>query len=94
MLRVLIRIVSYNNACSYGFFFWGLKNEFKTAVVNEPSVFKSLKFYYNEKSGLISQCSCPRLSVSWQYIAPDKMEYLLQYFFMKTCYDPSLEPSR
>ena len=24
----------------------GLKNEFKTAVVNEPSVFEPLKFYY------------------------------------------------
>ena len=28
-----------------GDFFKGLKNEFKTAVVNEPSVFESLKFY-------------------------------------------------
>ena len=26
-------------------FSWGLKNEFKTAVVNEPSVFEPLKFY-------------------------------------------------
>ena len=26
-------------------FFKGLKNEFETAVVNEPSVFKPLKFY-------------------------------------------------
>ena len=24
---------------------WGLKNEFETAVVNEPSVFEPLKFY-------------------------------------------------
>ena len=29
-------------------FFKGLKKEFETAVVNEPSVFKPLKFY----------CSC------------------------------------
>ena len=27
------------------FFSKGLKNEFETAVVNEPSVFESLKFY-------------------------------------------------
>ena len=27
-----------------GFFSWGLKNEFETAVVNEPSVFELLKF--------------------------------------------------
>ena len=30
---------------SYGIFSWGLKNEFETAVVNEPSVFEPLKFY-------------------------------------------------
>ena len=31
--------------CSYGFFSKGLKNEFETAMVNEPSVFEPLKFY-------------------------------------------------
>ena len=31
--------------CSSGIFSKGLKNEFKTAVVKEPSVFESLKFY-------------------------------------------------
>ena len=31
--------------CSYGIFSKGLKNEFATAVVNETSVFESLKFY-------------------------------------------------
>ena len=31
--------------CSYGIFSMGLKNEFETAVVNEPSVFEPLKFY-------------------------------------------------
>ena len=30
--------------CSYGIFSMGLKNEFETSVVNEPSVFESLKF--------------------------------------------------
>ena len=30
---------------SYGIFPKGLKNEFETAVVNEPSVFEPLKFY-------------------------------------------------
>ena len=29
----------------WGFFSKGLKNEFETAVVNEPSVFEPLKFY-------------------------------------------------
>ena len=31
--------------CSYGICSKGLKNEFETAVVNEPSVFEPLKFY-------------------------------------------------
>ena len=31
--------------CSYRIFSKGLKNEFETAMVNEPSVFDPLKFY-------------------------------------------------
>ena len=31
--------------CSYGIFSKGFKNEFETAVVNGPSVFKPLKVY-------------------------------------------------
>ena len=31
--------------CSFGISSKGLKNEFKTAMVNEPSVFERLKFY-------------------------------------------------
>ena len=31
--------------CSYGDFSKGLKNEFERTVVNEPSVFETLKFY-------------------------------------------------
>ena len=31
--------------CSYGIFSKGLKKEFETAVVNEPSVFEPLKFF-------------------------------------------------
>ena len=31
--------------CSYEIFSKGLKNEFETAKVNEPSVFEPLKFY-------------------------------------------------
>ena len=33
--------------CSYGIFSKGLKNEFETAMVNEPSVFEPLKVFYN-----------------------------------------------
>ena len=31
--------------CNYGISSKGLKKEFETAVVNEPSVFEPLKFY-------------------------------------------------
>ena len=34
-----------SHICRYGLFSKGLKNEFETAVVNEPSVFEPLKFY-------------------------------------------------
>ena len=37
--------LNYPKSAAMGFFFKGLKNEFETAVVIEPSVFESLKFY-------------------------------------------------
>ena len=43
-----------SQSCSYGIFPQGLKNEFETAVVNEPSVFEPMKFYctlLNQKYG-------------------------------------------
>ena len=41
-------IPKLSHICNYGICSKGLKNEFETAVVNEPSVFEPLKFY----------CSC------------------------------------
>ena len=38
-------IPKLSQICSYGIFSNGLKNEFETAVVNEPLVFEPLKFY-------------------------------------------------
>ena len=32
--------------CGQGFFCLGLKNEFETAMVTEPSAFEPQKFYY------------------------------------------------
>ena len=40
------------------FFFWGLKHEFETARVNEPSVFEPLKFYCILYKLLWSQAIC------------------------------------
>ena len=37
--------LNYTRSAAMGFFSKGLKNEFETAVVNEPSVFEPLKFY-------------------------------------------------
>ena len=37
---------NYPKSVAMGFFSEGLENEFETAVVNEPSVFDPLKFYY------------------------------------------------
>ena len=36
--------LNYPKSAAIGFFSKGLKNEFETAVVNEPSVFEPLKF--------------------------------------------------
>ena len=40
-----MNILNYPTSAAMGFFSKGLKNEFETAVVNEPSVFEPLKFY-------------------------------------------------
>ena len=37
--------INYPKSAATGCFSKGLKNEFETAVVNEPSVFEPLKFY-------------------------------------------------
>ena len=37
--------LNYPKSAAMGLFSYGLKNEFETVVVNEPSVFEPLKFY-------------------------------------------------
>ena len=37
--------LNHPKSAAMGFFSNGLRNEFETAVVNEPSVFEPLKFY-------------------------------------------------
>ena len=37
--------LNYLKFAAMGFLYQGLKNEFETAVVNEPSVLEPLKFY-------------------------------------------------
>ena len=39
------KYIKLSQICSYGLLSKGLKNEFETDVVNEPSVFKPVKFY-------------------------------------------------
>ena len=52
------KTLSYSKSAAMGFYSKGLKNEFKRAVVNEPSVFKPLKFYciFTERSNFVSHC--------------------------------------
>ena len=41
-------ILNYPTSSPMGFFSKELKNEFETAMVNEPSVFEPLRFYCNQ----------------------------------------------
>ena len=43
--NMILNYPKYDNVCSYGICSKGLKNNFETAVVNEPSVFEPPKFY-------------------------------------------------
>ena len=43
--KITLNYSKYNNICRYGIFSKGPKNEFETAMVNEPSVFEPVKFY-------------------------------------------------
>ena len=43
--EITIDYPNYDKVYSYRMFSKGLKNQFETAVVNEPSVFEPLKFY-------------------------------------------------
>ena len=43
--KFILNYPKYDIFCSYGMYSKGLKNEFETAIVNEPSVFEPLKFY-------------------------------------------------
>ena len=38
--------LNYPKSAAKGFFSKGLRNEFETAVVDEPSVFEPVKFYF------------------------------------------------
>ena len=43
--HTIFNLPKFSQICSYGIFSNGLKNEFETALVNEPSVIEPLKFY-------------------------------------------------
>ena len=44
--------------CSQVIYSEGLKKEFETAVVNEPSVFEPLKFYCTLQHNYVPKCCC------------------------------------
>ena len=51
--------LNYPKSAAMGFCAKGLKNEFETAVVNEPSVFEPLKFYCKLHAGVTKFFSQP-----------------------------------
>ena len=67
-------ILNYPKSAAMGFFSKGLKNEFETAVVNEPSVFEPLKFYCN-----MSLLECTPMQILL-------LIYCLMQQAMKMCY--------
>ena len=67
----------YNNVCSYGFFYWGLKNEFEIAVVNEPSVFEPLKIY---SSKLKEYMKISEYQISWSLFDLSPRSVIFQRF--------------
>ena len=42
---IFIITLNYLKSAAMGFFSWGLKKEFETAMVNKALVFKPMKFY-------------------------------------------------
>ena len=46
--------LNYSKSATMGICSRGLKNEFKTAMVNEPSVFEPLKFYCSKYISMTS----------------------------------------
>ena len=47
--------LNYPKSAAVGFFSKGLKNEFETVVVNEPSVFEQLTFYCTSVRGTVKR---------------------------------------
>ena len=55
--KISLNYPKYDNVSSYGILSEGLTNEFEIAVVNEPSVFESLKFYCKRFIFLLLFCA-------------------------------------
>ena len=56
--------LNYPKSAATGFCSKGLKKEFETAVVNEPSVFEPLKFYYTMSPRFSLKGKCANCSSS------------------------------
>ena len=68
-------IKNVSEICSYGIFSKGLKNEFETAVVNEPSVFEPRKVFYIRTSSHL------RSTISYYSKISTVSKHLLGAFF-------------
>ena len=87
--------LNYRKSAAMGFCAKGLKNEFETAVVNEPSVLEPLKFYcthviYQEISywpryGSQVYCLCLRPKPKGQYSSLGTWGSIQQFKDLRTC---------
>ena len=80
----------YPKSATVGICSTGLKNEFETAMVNEPSVFEPLKFYCNVFQMEITYFlfhSCSRGSTLKVFISPDEIGQLghVGIVFLQPC---------
>ena len=74
--------LNYHKSAAKGFFSWGLKNEFETAMVNEPSVFEPLKFYCISSIYLTFIIFWPTLGLNLKKPIKTTADDIHKYFFI------------
>ena len=82
--------LNYPKSAGMRLFSSGPYNEFESAVVNEPSVFEPLKFYYTFKNGTLfsNVFVCNIVNVS---STEDSREMVLGHFY---CVGPTVGPTQ
>ena len=78
--------MNYPKSAAIAFFSKGLKKEFETAVVNEPSVFEPLKFYcsYTMVCPPVQEIINEPQLVGYLHVQTDKPWYTCNYSYCRT----------